>query len=79
MVFAYITARLILFSTAWAATARDTMALAPVAPVAPPGPAAIVTRYREREGVDASSAAVGAAVGLLGGLGVSRLVRRRRG
>lgn len=76
MVFAYITARLILFSTAWAATAADTMALAPVAP---PGPAAIVTRYREREGVDANSVAVGAAVGLLGGLGLSRLVRRRRG
>lgn len=76
MVFAYITARLILFSTAWAATAPDTMALAPVAP---PGPAAIVTRYREREGVDANSVAVGAAVGLLGGLSLSRLVRRRRG
>lgn len=76
MVFAYITSRLVLFSTAWAATARDTMALVPVAP---PGPAAIVTRYREREGVDANSVAVGAAVGLLGGLGLSRLTRRRRG
>ena len=50
-----------------------------LAPVAPPGPAAIVTRYREREGVDANSVAVGAAVGLLGGLSLSRLVRRRRG
>ncbi|MUL48309.1 inner membrane protein YhjD [Mycobacterium sp. CBMA293] len=74
MVFAYITSRLILFSTAWAATAPDTMALASVAP---PGPTTIVTRYRERDGVDASSIAVGAAVGVLGGLGLSRLVRRR--
>jgi membrane protein len=76
MVFAYVTSRLVLFSTAWAATARDTMALAPVAP---PGPATIVTRYREQDGVDPSSVAVGAAVGLLGGLGLSRLVRHRRG
>ncbi|MHA7665527.1 inner membrane protein YhjD [Mycolicibacterium sp. HS_4_1] len=74
MVFAYITARLILFSTAWAATAPETVALASVPP---PGPTTIVTRYREREGVDAGSVAVGAAVGLLGGLGLSRLTRRR--
>ncbi len=76
MVFAYVTARLILFSTAWAATSADTLALVPVAP---PGPTTIVTRYREREGADnvVASAALGAAVGLLGGLGLSRLTRRR--
>ncbi|MDR3662069.1 MAG: inner membrane protein YhjD [Mycobacterium sp.] len=74
MVFAYITARLILFSTAWAATSSDTLALAPVAP---PGPATIITRYHERDGVDASGVVVGAAVGLIGGLGLSRLARRR--
>jgi membrane protein len=75
MVFAYITSRLVLFSPAWAATARDTLAMAPVAP---PGPATIVTRYREQDGVDASSVAVGAAVGVLGGIGLSRLFRRSR-
>ena len=32
MVFAYITARLILFSTAWAATSTENLAAAPVEP-----------------------------------------------
>lgn len=32
MVFAYITARLILFATAWAATAQDNLEAAPVDP-----------------------------------------------
>ena len=35
MVFAYITARLILFATAWAATSSDNLAAAPVGPPDP--------------------------------------------
>ena len=40
MVFAYITARLILFATAWAATSTENLA---AAPVEPPDPAQITT------------------------------------
>ena len=48
MVFAYITARLILFSTAWAATSNENLA---EAPVEPPAPAQITMRVQEREGL----------------------------
>src|SRR6185312_7955143 len=41
MVFAYITARMILFATAWAATATENLG---VAPVEPPAPAQITPR-----------------------------------
>ncbi|MGB8406192.1 MAG: inner membrane protein YhjD [Mycobacterium sp.] len=74
MVFAFITARLLLFSTAWAATSRDNHV---ELPVAPPGPALITTRHHASDGVDAGSAAIGAAAGLLGGLALSRISRRR--
>lgn len=75
MVFAYITARLILFSTAWAATAPENLA---AAPVEPPGPVLIRPRVQVREGAGLPGAAAGFAAGTLGGLGLARLLRRRR-
>lgn len=74
MVFAYITARLILFSTAWAATSRDNLE---AAPVDPPGPAQITTRVQVREGLGVAGAMTAVAAGALGALGLSRLTRRR--
>lgn len=73
MVFAYITARLILFATAWAATAKENMA---PAPVLPPGHALIAPRVQVREGLGAGGALTAAALGALGALGLSRLTRR---
>lgn len=73
MVFAYITARLILFATAWAATSAENLA---AAPVGPPDPAQITPRVQVREGLGASGALTAAAVGALGALGLSRLWRR---
>jgi len=74
MVFAYITARLILFATAWAATSRDNLA---AAPVDPPDPAQIITRVQVREGLGLAGAVTAMAAGALGALGLSRLTRRR--
>ena len=74
MVFAYVTARLILFATAWAATSSDNLA---AAPVGPPGAASITTRVQVREGLGVRGALAAAAVGALGALGLSRLNRRR--
>ncbi|HYO02745.1 MAG TPA: inner membrane protein YhjD [Mycobacterium sp.] len=74
MVFAYITARLILFATAWAATSADNLALASVGP---PDPAEITTRIQLREGLGVRGAIAAAGVGALGALGLSRLTRRR--
>ncbi|HET7742924.1 MAG TPA: inner membrane protein YhjD [Mycobacterium sp.] len=74
MVFAYITARLILFATAWAATSRDNLA---AAPVDPPDPAQIITRVQVREGLGVTGAVTAVAAGALGALGLSRLMRRR--
>ena len=73
MVFAYITARLILFATAWAATSSENMLAAPVDP--PPG-AEITTRVEVREGLGVGGAVAAAAVGAVGALGLSRLWRR---
>jgi membrane protein len=74
MVFAYITARMILFATAWAATARENLE---AAPVDPPPAAQITPRVQVREGMGAAGAFGAAAVGALGALGLSRLTRRR--
>ena len=73
MVFAYITARLILFATTWAATSVQTMA---EAPVGAPNPAQIITRVQVREGLGLGGALVAAAVGAVGALGLSRVWRR---
>jgi membrane protein len=72
MVFAYITARLILFATAWAATSTENLT---AAPVEPPGPAQITPRVQFREGLGVGGALAAAAVGALGALGFSRLRR----
>lgn len=74
MVFAYITARLILFATAWAATSTDNML---AAPVAPPDPAQIVTRVQTGDRVGVPAALAAAAVGALGALSLSRLRKRQ--
>ncbi|MDT5288643.1 MAG: rane protein [Mycobacterium sp.] len=74
MVFAYITARLILFATAWAATSSDNLA---IAPVGPPDPAEITPRVEVRQGLGACGAIAAAAVGAIGALGLSHLTRRR--
>ncbi len=74
MVFAYITARMILFATAWAATARENLE---AAPVVPPAAAQITPRVQVREGIGPVGALGAAAVGALGALGFSRLTRRR--
>lgn len=73
MVFSYITARLVLFSTAWAATSTENLA---TAPVEPPAPAQITTRVEIREGLGVGGALAAAAMGALGAIGLSRLRRR---
>jgi membrane protein len=73
MVFAYITARLILFATAWAATSADNLA---AAPVGPPDPAHITARVQVNEGIGVGGAFAAAAVGAVGALGLSRLWRK---
>jgi membrane protein len=72
MVFAYITARLILFATAWAATSSENLG---AAPVEPPSQAVITPRVQVREGLGVRGALTAAAVGALGALGLSRLRR----
>ncbi|MGK2870577.1 MAG: inner membrane protein YhjD [Mycobacterium sp.] len=73
MVFAYITARLILFATAWAATAAENLA---AVPIEPPGPVRISPRIEVREGLGIPGAAAGFAAGAIGAFGLSRLLRR---
>ncbi len=76
MVFAYITARLLLFAAAWAATSIEGLC---VASVEPPAPAVITTRVQLNEGLKAREALTAAAVGAVGALGLSRLLRRNKG
>ena len=73
MVFAYITARLILFATAWAATTPENMG---EDLVDAPGPAVIQNRIITRPGLGPWQAAVAVGVGALGALSVSRWRRR---
>jgi membrane protein len=75
MVFAYITARLLLFATAWAATSAENLR---AAPVEPPAPAVITPRVQLDEGLSARQALTAAVVGAVGALGLSRLVRRNK-
>ena len=74
MVFAYITARMILFATAWAATSKEILE---AAPVEPPTAAVITPRVQVREGLGPAGALTAMAVGALGALGFSRFARRR--
>jgi membrane protein len=75
MVFAYITARLVLFATAWAAT---TVGNERPESIPPPGPALISVRAGMDEGLSSRQAAAAMVVGAIGGLGLSRLWRVRR-
>ncbi|MBV9350777.1 MAG: inner membrane protein YhjD [Mycobacterium sp.] len=74
MVFVYITARLLLFATAWAATSPDNLR---AAPVQPPSPAVITTRVQVSEGLRAWQALAAGTAGAVGALGLSRLIGRR--
>ncbi|MCW2685226.1 MAG: putative ribonuclease [Mycobacterium sp.] len=74
MVFAYITARLILFATAWAATSTENMI---AAPASPPEPAQITTRVQVRDGLGVRGTLAAAAAGALAAVGLSRWARRR--
>ena len=88
MVFAYVTARLLLFATAWAATSTPdllprTSKEAPSeeappepAPEQAPQPVVILPRAAPVDGLKARQALAAAAVGGLAALGLSRLVRR---
>jgi membrane protein len=75
MVFAYVTARLLLFATAWAATTTDN----PHEPPAePPEPITITPRVQVNEGFRTSELLAAAVVGAVGALGLSRLTRRNK-
>jgi membrane protein len=76
MVFAYITMRLLLFATAWAATSTENLV---AAPVEAPEPTVIAPRVQLNDGLSARQALTAAAVGAVGALGLSRLVRRNKG
>ena len=75
MVFSYITAYLVLFATAWAATASGD---AGPKPVAPPPPAVIAPRVQMDEGLRPRQTLTAMAVGAVGALAFSRLTRRIR-
>lgn len=75
MVFAYITAYLVLFCTAWAATAStDPRSL----PVAPPAPAIIAPRVQMDEGLGTRQTLTAMALGAVGALTLSRIARFTR-
>jgi membrane protein len=70
MLFAYVTARLVLFATAWAATSAENIR---EAPVAPPPPAVINTRAITRPGLSGVQAGLAVLAGAVGALGLSRI------
>jgi membrane protein len=78
MVFAYVTARLLLFATAWAATSTDNPHAPPAAPLEPPGPITITPRVQVTEGFKTRELLAAAVVGAVGALGLSRLTRRNK-
>ncbi|BDE12575.1 MULTISPECIES: inner membrane protein YhjD [Mycobacterium] len=76
MVFANVTAYLVLFATAWAATThpedpRDTQ-------IEPPPPAVISPRVLVDEGLSARQTAAALAAGAVGALTLSRFLRKKR-
>ncbi len=75
MVFAYVTAYLVLFATAWAATASDDPR---AKPVEPPAPAIIAPRVQVDEGLSTRQTLTAMAVGAVGALAFSRLAHWRR-
>lgn len=75
MVFAYITARLVLFATAWAAVAAENLR---EETIAPPPPAVINSRVVADPAMGRVRTAAAVAAGAIGALGISRLRQRRR-
>jgi membrane protein len=75
MVFAYVTARLLLFATAWAATSKHHPS---AGPVRPPEPVTIAPRVQVTEGFKIRELLTAAVVGAVGALGLSRLLRRNK-
>jgi membrane protein len=75
MVFAYITARLVLFATAWAATSSENLR---PEPVPAPAPAVITPRVGPDEGLSTRQWLAAVGVGAFGALGLSRLWRGGR-
>jgi membrane protein len=75
MVFAYITAYLVLFCTAWAATASEDPR---AKTVDPPAPAIIVPRVQLDEGLRTRQTLTAIAAGAIGALAFSRLTRWTR-
>jgi membrane protein len=78
MVFAYVTARLLLFATAWAATSTDNPHAPPAESSEPPGPITITPRVQVTEGFKTRELLTAAVVGAVGALGLSRLARRNK-
>ena len=72
MVFCYITAYLVLFATAWAATASDDPR---AKPVDPPPPAIIAPRVQLDEGLSTRQTLTAMGLGAVGALAFSRLAR----
>lgn len=72
MLFAYITAYLVLFCTAWAATASDDPR---DRPVAPPAPAIIAPRVQLEEGLTTRQTVTAMGLGAVAALAFSRLTR----
>jgi membrane protein len=75
MVFAYITARLVLFATAWAAVAAENLR---EETIAPPPPAVINSRVIADPAMGRARTAAAVAAGAVGALGISRLRQRRK-
>jgi membrane protein len=75
MVFSYITAYLVLFATAWAATASNDPRSKPADP---PAPVVIAPRVQPEEGLSTRQTLTAMAVGAVGALAFSRLARRLR-
>lgn len=73
MVFGFVTAFLVLFATAWAATADPR-----TESVEPPGPAIITPRVQVNEGLKTRQTLTAMAVGAVGALTFSRLTRSGR-
>ncbi len=74
MVFAYFTSRIILFATAWAATAQENLAMAPVPP---PSGAVISPRLAVRGGPSVAGGVALVGAGALAALGLSGLRRKK--
>jgi membrane protein len=75
MVFAFVTWSLLLFATAWAATASDDPR---AKPVEPPAPAVISPRIQVDEGLSTRQTLTAMALGAVGALTFSRFTRRQR-